>query len=60
MTHERALVAGTCYLCAGRIFIGDEIQCWTVVTNPVAAHAKCVEENLASGQAEPEMERDRR
>jgi len=43
---------GFCYLCGQAIYVKDEIQTWTVESNPVAAHRQCVEDNMAGGREE--------
>ena len=48
---EKATFPGTCYLCGLPIYVDDEIQRWTVVNTPVAAHKHCVTELLSGGQS---------
>lgn len=51
MNKTKAKFAVNCYLCGGRIYVGDEIQTWNAAGNTVAAHKSCVEENMAGGQS---------
>lgn len=48
-TYETAKHAGSCFLCAGRIFAKDQIVLWYAfpvdLDSTVAAHVKCFEDN---------------
>jgi len=48
---EKAVVPGTCFICAQRIYVSDVIICSQLGAMPVAAHAKCDPDFAIGGAA---------
>jgi hypothetical protein len=48
---EKATIAGTCFICGQRIYVGDIIVRSHLGINPVAAHAQCDPEFAIGGSA---------